>query len=106
MIYSGQLTEYLNFYSVVETQSQSGFKHEEEVYKFRVRGYRMKNKENYVVSADNLFHSTELTFLVRYRTDIKDTDIVVYEGERYRITSLNPFKQENQITIMLSKIND
>ena len=106
MIYSGQLTEYLEFYNVVETQSESGFKHTDEVFMFRVRAERTKNRENYVVDADEVFHSNELTFRLRYRKEIKETNIVVYEGERYRITSLNPWKEENQITIMLSKINE
>lgn len=106
MIYSGQLTEYLEFYQVVETQSESGFKHTDEVFMFRVRAERTKNKENYVVNADEVFHSNELTFRLRYRKEIKETNIVVYEGERYRITSLNPWKEENQITIILSKINE
>ena len=73
---------------------------------FRVRAERTKNRENYVVDADEVFHSNELTFRLRYRKEIKETNIVVYEGERYRITSLNPWKEENQITIMLSKINE
>jgi hypothetical protein len=30
----------------------------------------------------------------------------VYEGEKYRITSLDKFKEENQITIILAKINE
>lgn len=106
MIYSGQLTEYLEFYQLVETQSDSGFKHTDEVFMFRARAERTKNKENYVVNADEVFHSNELTFRLRYRKEIKETNIVVYEGERYRITSLNPWKEENQITIILSKINE
>ena len=106
MIYSGQLTEYLDFYEIVEVQSESGFKHPEEVFMFRVRAERTKNKENYVVDADEVFHSNELTFRLRYRKEIKETDIVVYEGERYRITSLQPWKQEGEMKIIISKINE
>ena len=106
MIYSGKLQEYLEFYQIVETQSDSGFKYTEEVFLFRAPAERTKNKENYVVNADEVFHSNELTFRLRYRKEIKETTIVVYEGERYRITSLNPWKEENQLTIMLSKINE
>lgn len=106
MIYSGQLTEILEFYKVVEVQSESGFKHPEEVFMFRMRAERTKNKENYVVDADELFHSSELRFRLRYRKEIEETNIVVYEGQRYRITSLDKYKEENQLTIILSKIND
>ena len=106
MIYSGLLTETLHFYEIVETQSDSGYKHTEEVLKFNVRAQRTKNKENYLVDAEELFHTSELTFKCRYRKEIKETDIVVYEGQRYRITSLDKFKEGNQLTIIISKINE
>ena len=106
MIYSGQLTEILKFYRVVETQSGSGFKHTEEVPMFEVRAERLKNKENYLVDADELFHSSELTFRLRYRREISETNIVEYEGQRYRITSIDKYMQDNQLTIILSKINE
>ena len=106
MIYSGQLTEYLDFYEIVEVQSESGFKHPEEVFMFRTRAERTKNKENYVVDADEVFHSNELTFRLRYRKEIKETDIVVYAGERYRITSLQPWRQDGEMKIIISKINE
>lgn len=106
MIYSGLLTETLHFYEIVETQSDSGYKHTEEVLKFKVRAQRTKNKENYLVDAEELFHTSELTFKCRYRKEIKETDIVVYEDQRYRITSLDKFKEGNQLTIIISKINE
>lgn len=106
MIYSGQLTEVLEFYKVVETQSESGYKSTEEVFMFKVRAERAKNRENYLVDAGELFHSSELTFRLRYRKEIEDTNIVVYEGQRYRVTSLDKYTEENQLTIMLEKINE
>lgn len=106
MIYSGALTETLHFYEVKETQSESGFKHTEEIFKFKVRAQRTKNKEKYLVDAEELFHTSELTFKCRYRRDISETDIVVYEGQRYRITSLDKFTEANQLTIIVSKINE
>lgn len=106
MIQSGLLTEMLHFYEQVETQSESGFKHTEEVLKFKVRAQRTKNKEKYLTDAEEIFHTSELTFKCRYRKEIKDTDIVVYENERYRITSLDKFKEANQLTIILAKINE
>lgn len=106
MIQSGLLTETLHFYEQVETQSESGFKATEEVFKFKVRAQRTKNKEKYLTDAEEIFHTSELTFKCRYRKEIKDTDIVVYENERYRITSLDKFKEANQLTIILAKINE
>lgn len=106
MIFSGTLTEILKFYKVVETQSGSGYKSTEEVFMFRTRAERLRNKETYLVNADELFHSSELTFRLRYRKEIEETNIVEYEGLRYRITSLDKYPLENQLTIICSKIND
>lgn len=106
MIYSGQLREYLHFYSVIETQSGSGYKSTEEVFKFKVRAQRLKNKEKYLEDAGELFHTSELTFKIRYRKEITETDIVVYDDDKYRITSLDKFTEANQLTIILSKINE
>lgn len=106
MIYSGHLTEKLGFYRVVETQSESGFKQNTEVFMFDVRAERLKNKETYLVEADELFHSTFLTFRIRYRKEIEETNIVVYENQRYRIISLDKYTEENQLTIIIEKINE
>jgi SPP1 family predicted phage head-tail adaptor len=106
MIQSGLLTETLHFFEKVERQSESGYKSTVEVLKFKVRAQRTKNKEKYLTDAEELFHTSELTFKVRYRKDIKETDIVKYEEQRYRITSLDKFKEANQLTIILSKINE
>lgn len=106
MIYSGNLTETLEFYDIVETQSESGYKHSEEVFMFKVRAERLKNKMTYTVDADELFHATNLTFRLRYRREIKDTNIVVYEGERYRILSIDKYQKDNQLTIIIGKINE
>jgi SPP1 family predicted phage head-tail adaptor len=106
MIYSGNLTETLEFYDIVERQSESGYKHSEEVFMFKVRAERLKNKMTYTVDADELFHATNLTFRLRYRREIKDTNIVVYEGERYRILSIDKYQKDNQLTIIIGKINE
>ena len=91
---------------MVETQSGSGFKSTDEVFMFRVRAERLKNKETYLVDADELFHSSELTFRMYYRKEIEETNIVEYEGKRYRIVSLDKYMDDNQLTIILAKIND
>lgn len=107
MIYSGQLTEILNFYRVVETQSESGFKSTEEIFMFRVRAERLKNKMEFGVDAGSeLFHSSELTFRLRYRKEISETNIVEYEGQRYRIISIDKYVPDHQLTIILDKINE
>ena len=67
--------------------------------------YRMKNKENYGVDGQELFHINELTFRCRKR-DIRETDIIKYNGERYRITSLNVWPKDNEITMIIARVNE
>ena len=64
---SGLFTETLYFYDRIETQSKSGFKSMEDVFKFKVRAQRTKNKEKYTTDAEEIFHTSELTFKIRYR---------------------------------------
>lgn len=106
MIFAGSLTETLTFYSVTETQSASGYKDTSEVLRYTCRAYRTKNKEKYTVDADELFHTNELTFKLRNRKEVEETDVVIYNGERYRITSLNRYPRENDMTLILVRIND
>lgn len=106
MIFSGLLTETLKFYEVVETQSASGFKTTEERLFCTIRAERLKNKQNYTVNADELFHTCELSFRLRYREGMNDTNIVEYQGERYRITSMDRYTRDNEVVIIMSKINE
>ena len=106
MIYSGDLREQLSFYEVVETQSASGYKSETENLRFTVRAQRLKNKQNLVVDAGEIFHDTRLTFRLRYRKEMRETDIVKYDDERYRITSMDVFKKDNETVIIIEKINE
>lgn len=105
-VFAGTLTEDLSFYRIVETQTASGYHRSEEQYMFSCKACRLKNKQNYLVDANELFHTAELTFKLRNRRDVLDTDIVVYLGDRYRITSLDRFPRENDMTLILAKINE
>lgn len=106
MISAGQLTETLAFFEVRDTVEASGFHRTEEVIRFKTKAERLKNKESYVVNADEVFHLSELTFRLRNRNEVQETDIVVYEGGRYHITSIDRYRRGNQMTIILSKINE
>ena len=106
MIFAGALTENLKFYHIVETQSPSGYKHTEEEFLCECKAERTKNKENYTVDADELFHTNELTFRLRFRSGVKETDIVEYNGERYRITSLQKWPRSAEMIIIIAKVNE
>lgn len=106
MIYSGDLRDTISFWQVVETQSPSGYKSETESKRFDARAQRLKNKQSLVVDAGEIFHDTRLTFRLRYRKEMDETDIVRYDGNRYRITSMDVFQKDNEVVIVIEKINE
>lgn len=106
MIYAGKLKERLDFYKVQEVQTKSGYKSTEEVFMFTARAERTKNKENFVVDAEEIFHSVYLTFRLRFRKEVDETNIVKYKDERYRIISINPWEADGEMTIIIEKINE
>lgn len=106
MIFSGQLTEQLKFYHIKETQSESGYKEVNEEYYMTRRAERLKGKEKYVIDAEELYHSNELTFRLRYEKVITETDVVVFRDERYMIISIDPYPRDREMKIIISKINE
>lgn len=106
MIFAGKLTEKLSIYRVIEAQGRTGYKSSTEEFVREVPAERLKNKENLVVDAGELFHDLELTFRLRNKADIVETSIVVYLGERYRINSIDRYPRENEMVIKIMKINE
>jgi len=105
MIFAGKMTEKLSFYRIEERQGKSGFKSTEEVLKFTTNAERLKNQEYLTTDADETFHYLELTFRMRNRS-IEETDIVVYNNERYRINSIDRYPRDNEAVIKVMKINE
>ena len=106
MIFAGKLTETLSIYKVVEEQGKTGFKHTVEEFVCNVLAERLKNKENLVVNAEEIFHDLELSFRLRNRKELTETSIIVYESERYRVTSIDRYPRDNEMVIKMLKINE
>lgn len=106
MIFAGKMDETLSFYDVVETQSATGYKHSEERFMFTCKAEKVKTKENYGVDAEELFHTLTLTFRLRFRAQVKETNIVVFRDEKYRIISMDRYPRDNELVIKITKINE
>ena len=106
MIFAGQLTEEIKFFRVEETRTATGYKQTEERFLFTCPVQRLKNKERFTENAEEIFHTISLHFRLRYRSELKDTDIAEYDGVRYRIVSLDKYPRQNEMVIIIDKIND
>lgn len=106
MIFAGKLTEALSIYNVEETQGRTGYKHTSEEFVCNVLAERLKNKENFVVDAGELFHELELTFRLRNRKELIETSVLKYNGDRYRVNSIDRYPRDNEMVIKIMKINE
>ena len=106
MIFAGNLTETLSIYKVEEVQGRTGYKSSSEEFVCDVFAERMKNKENLVVDAGELFHDLELTFRLRNRRELTETSILKYNGERYRVNSIDRYPRDGEMVIKIMKINE
>lgn len=106
MIFAGQLTEVLDFYHISEEQSASGYKHTEEHHYMTRFAERLKNKENYIADAGELFHNILLTFRLRNMPELLDTDIIEYQHQRYRVISITKYPRDREMVISIEKINE
>lgn len=106
MVLSGRLTETLSFYEIVETQSATGYKHSEERFMFDCKAEKIKFKERFDVDAEEIFHHVVPQFRMRYRAQVKETNVVQWRDEKYRIISVDRYPLDNEMVIKLDKINE
>lgn len=106
MIFAGRLTEKLQIYKVEEVQGRTGYKAPSETFVCELLAGREKNKEDFVVDANELFHDVLLTFRLRNRKELTETSIIGYNGDKYRVISIDRYPRENEQVIKISKINE
>ena len=106
MVLSGRLTETLRFSEIVETQSATGYKHTEERFMFECKAEKIKFKERFDVDAEEIYHHVVPQFRMRYRASVKETNVVEWRGEKYRILSVDRYPLDNEMLVKLDKINE
>lgn len=63
------------------------------------------NSGNVSVINDEIFGSNSITFQT-YKRDIILTDIIIFQGNKYAINSINPLSYSNELVINCSLINE
>lgn len=57
------------------------------------------------VENDEIFYSVDREFIVRSYVEVEDTDIIEWNGEKWRILTIDHNRQYNNIFIRTTKIN-
>lgn len=63
------------------------------------------NSGNVSIINDEIFGSNSITFQV-YKRDIVLSDIIIFDGNKYAINSINPLQYSNELIINCSLINE
>lgn len=74
--------------------------------KLRTRANVIYNNSNKTTEFGEMFMTYEVIFQIRYYHHIDDFDIINYNGEDWRIVSIEPQREQQLINIKASKVNE
>lgn len=101
---SGDLKERIKIYSLLTKTTVYGDTHDEYSYNYTCRARVNYASGNRIVENEEIFYSVDREFIVRSYVPIKDTDIIVWNNEKWRILSKDHNKTYNDIIIRTTKI--
>lgn len=102
---SALLRNTIDIYELVETKTQYGTIKKDYQHKCQARTHVIFNSENQVISEGEVYYPINRTFIVRAFIPVKETDVIEFEGKRYKIMSINKNIYYNDIEIVATLIN-
>lgn len=102
---SALLRHIIDIYELVETKTQYGTIKKDYQHKYQARAHVIFNSENQVISEGEVYYPINRTFIVRAFIPVKETDVIEFEGKRYKIMSINKNIYYNDIEIVTTLIN-
>lgn len=103
---SGQLKDRIYIYELEITRSPYGNTNRKWVCKYSTRARVNYSSGTRGELNDELFYTVEREFIVRHYVPVVDTDIIVWNNEKWRIISIDRNRQYNNIFIRTTKIMD
>lgn len=99
------LREFITIYRYENVQSPTGEITKQKKEIALLRAYRLKSTGQNKEVAKELFDSQSITFQIRYFSDIRDSDILVYKDTEYKITNIDENIWDRTLKITVQKIN-
>lgn len=99
------LKDPIDIYELVTTKTEYGTIQTSYGLKYHTRAYVQFNSERQVVSEGEILYPINRTFVVRRYVPVIETDLVEWEGKRWKITSINKNKYYNDIEIQTTLLN-
>lgn len=103
---AGRLTESIEIYHPVYEINEFGEKTETYMLSRKTRALVLHNNGNRTVSNDEIVHNYTKTFKVRRYISLFENFQIKYNGQQYRIISIDDNRQANEKTITAELINE
>lgn len=99
------LKQPIDIYELVVNKTEYGTIQSSYTLKYHTRSYVKFNSENMTVSEGEIFFPVNRTFIIRSYVPVVETDLIEFEGKRYRILSINKNKYYNDTEVNTVLIN-
>lgn len=107
MVRAGILNEIITIEELKVIKNEYGEEQTDNyVKKFNCRACVRWNNGNRITDNNELFFAYDVTFTVRYYNDITELDRVIWNGEKYRILSIEKDREWQQIRLRCELINE
>lgn len=103
---SGQLHDRIDIYELVITKSPYGDTNREWQKKYSTRARVNYSSGTRTMENDEIFFSVDREFIMRHYVPIVDTDIIVWNNEKWRVLTIDHNRQYNNIFVRTTKILD
>lgn len=103
---AGRLTEVIEIYSSIVTRTDSGASQEEWNKVCSTRAYVKHMSQDREVILDEVVYPRTREFIVRYYVTVNEYDRIKYNGQMYRILSIDKRKIEQEQSIIAELVND
>lgn len=103
---AGQFNEVIKLYEIIETVNEFGERETEQKLKYTTRAKIETSNGGRGNENNEIVYSHRKTLYVRSYVPIKDTDILEYDKEMWRITNIENRKDYNDKVISVEKVND
>ena len=106
MIPAGTLKYKLIFKQIIKTQTASGSITNSKIDLFSCKAAKVNSKNSTGINAKEMFNSSMIEFKIRFNKLINTDLIVAYNGNEYKIISVDENKFDNSINLIIDKINN
>ena len=103
---SGQLKDRIYIYEQQISRTPYGNTSRKWVCKYTTRARVNYSSANRDINNDEIFYTVEREFIVRHYVPVVETDIIVWNDQKWRILSIDRNRQYNNIFIRTTKIMD